>query len=107
MIFEIKFAQESDILDIKSLMKLTIRTLQTPFLTSQQIEASFADMGNSRNVYASGLCHTRAEGFKAAQMVSTLAGRPAYEKCGYRVEAKWNDTNGAVPVPLLTMSKIL
>ena len=49
----------------------------------------------------------RAEGFKAIEMAATMAGKPFYERCGYAVESEWQDTNGAVPVPLATMTKVL
>ncbi len=49
----------------------------------------------------------REEGFKAIEMAATMAGKPFYERCGYVVESEWEDTNGAVPVPLATMAKPL
>lgn len=49
----------------------------------------------------------RAEGFGEIEMAATMAGKPFYERCGYRVESEWEDTNGAVPVPLATMTKRL
>ena len=48
-----------------------------------------------------------AEGFKALEMAATLAGVPFYVKCGYHIESEWEDMNGAVPVPLCTMVKVL
>lgn len=47
----------------------------------------------------------RAEGFTAMEMAATMAGKPLYLACGYSVESEWFDTNGAVPVPLATMTK--
>lgn len=47
----------------------------------------------------------KAEGFKALEMAATMAGVPFYKKCGYHIESEWEDTNGAVPVPLCTMVK--
>ena len=47
----------------------------------------------------------RAKGFKELEMAATLAGKPFYLKCGYRIESEWEETHGAVPVPLLTMIK--
>lgn len=47
----------------------------------------------------------KAAGFKALAMAATLAGEAFYSRCGYVVEARWQDENGAVPVPLLTMVK--
>ncbi len=49
----------------------------------------------------------RKEGFKAAEMAATMAGKPLYLACGYSVESEWFDTNGAVPVPLATMTKAI
>ncbi len=49
----------------------------------------------------------KAEGFKALEMAATLAGRDFYLRCGYTIESAWEDTNGPVPVPLLTMVKTL
>jgi len=41
----------------------------------------------------------KADGFKALEMAATKAGEPFY------IEREWEDLNGAVPVPLLTMVK--
>lgn len=49
----------------------------------------------------------QAAGFRALEMAATLAGEPFYTRCGYVVEKRWQDENGAVPVPLLTMMKVL
>ena len=49
----------------------------------------------------------RSEGFRELEMAATMAGKPFYERCGYRVEREWEDTNGAVAVPLATMAKRL
>lgn len=48
-----------------------------------------------------------AEGFSEIEMAATMAGKPFYERCGYVVESEWFDENGAVPVPLATMTKRL
>ena len=45
----------------------------------------------------------RAEGFGATEMAATLAGKPFYERCGYRVERAFTDNQGAVGVPLFVM----
>lgn len=47
------------------------------------------------------------EGFGEIEMAATMAGKPFYERCGYVVESEWFDENGAVPVPLATMTKRL
>jgi len=49
----------------------------------------------------------KVEGFKALEMAATMAGVPFYKKCGYHIESEWEDTNGAVPVPLCTMIKTI
>ena len=49
----------------------------------------------------------KADGFKALEMAATKAGEPFYLRCGYHIEREWDDLNGAVPVPLLTMVKTL
>ena len=49
----------------------------------------------------------RAEGFGEIEMAATMAGKPLYLACGYRIESEWFDENGAVPVPLATMAKAL
>jgi len=46
-----------------------------------------------------------SEGFKSLEMAATLAGRDFYLRCGYEIEREWEDKNGPVPVPLLTMVK--
>lgn len=49
----------------------------------------------------------REKGFIALEMAATMAGVPFYLKCGYTIEREWEDTNGAVPVPLRTMVKTI
>ncbi len=49
----------------------------------------------------------REAGFRALEMAATEAGKPFYLKCGYTVEAAFEDRAGAVPVPLYTMVKAL
>jgi len=44
-------------------------------------------------------------GFKSYEMAATLAGEPLYTRHGYKVEARWEDKNGKVPIPLLKMVK--
>lgn len=171
----IRLARPEDIDSIKSLMILAISELQKPYLTPEQIKASFLAMGldsqliedktyfciweNETLVGCGGWSrratlyggnhtagrdaglldpdrdrariramythpeHTRKgigrliidaaekaagkEGFKALEMAATLAGRDFYLRCGYVIESEWEDKNGPVPVPLLTMVKSL
>jgi len=172
-VFEFRLAEPADAEDIKSLMQKSISELQKPYLTPQQISASFVGMGLdtqliedktyfciwdqdilvgcggwSRRATLYGGNHTpgrdaalldpakdrariramythpdytcrgigrmvieaaetaaKKEGFKGLEMVATLAGRDFYLKCGYKIDSEWEDKNGPVPVPLLTMSK--
>ena len=172
---ELRLAKQEDVDAIKTLMNLAISELQKPYLTPDQIKASFLAMGLdtqliddqtyfciwddealvgcggwSRRATLYGGNHTagrdaglldpatdrariramythpehtrrgigrmiidaaedaaRDEGFKALEMAATLAGRDFYLRCGYEIEREWDDTNGPVPVPLLTMVKTL
>lgn len=61
--------------------------------------------GIGRMIIEAGEAAARAEGFKALEMAATKAGQPFYLRCGYHVEREWEDTHGAVAVPLLTMVK--
>ena len=63
--------------------------------------------GIGRRVIETSEAAARKHGFKSMTMAATLAGAPFYKKCGYHIEAEWEDTNGAVPVPLYTMVKSL
>lgn len=63
--------------------------------------------GIGRMILDAGEEAARAEGFRAMEMAATMEGKPFYERCGYVVESEWFDTNGAVPVPLTTMTKQL
>jgi len=49
----------------------------------------------------------RAEGFKRAELVATLAGEPLYRACGYQPIEGFSDDRGGQPVPCLRMSKTL
>ncbi len=63
--------------------------------------------GIGKMVIKAGEQAARAQGFMALEMAATMAGVPFYLKCGYKIESEWNDTNGAVAVPLATMVKTL
>lgn len=63
--------------------------------------------GIGRMILEAGEKAAKAEGFKALEMAATKAGEPFYLRCGYHIESEWDDTNGAVPVPLLTMVKAI
>jgi GNAT superfamily N-acetyltransferase len=49
----------------------------------------------------------RAEGFRRMELMSTLAGEPLYERCGYEPLERLIDERGGVPVPLVRMTKKL
>lgn len=49
----------------------------------------------------------RAEGFRHAELMSTLAGEPLYRACGYEQVETVSDDRGGAPVPLLRMRKAL
>ncbi len=55
------------------------------------------------------LCETaaRADGFKRAELMATLAGEPLYRACGYLPIETVTDQRGGAPVPLLRMGKAL
>ncbi len=46
-----------------------------------------------------------AEGFRAVELVATLAGEPLYRACGYQPIEPFEDTRGGAPVPLIRMRK--
>jgi GNAT superfamily N-acetyltransferase len=49
----------------------------------------------------------RAEGFKRAELMATMAGEPLYRACGYQALERGSDDRGGAPVPLLRMIKAL
>jgi GNAT superfamily N-acetyltransferase len=49
----------------------------------------------------------RAEGFRRAELVATLAGEPLYRACGFEPGERLVDDRGGTGVPLLRMSKAL
>lgn len=49
----------------------------------------------------------RREGFKTMTLMSTLAGVPLYEACGFEPVERLTDDRGGVPVPLVRMEKRL
>lgn len=61
--------------------------------------------GIGRMILVAGEQAAKDEGFSALEMAATMAGVPFYTRCGYTIESEWEDTNGAVPVPLCTMVK--
>lgn len=55
-----------------------------------------------------GLCEAaaRREGFRAVELLATLAGEPLYRACGFAPVARVEDDRGASAVPLLRMRKL-
>jgi GNAT superfamily N-acetyltransferase len=49
----------------------------------------------------------RAEGFRAMELMATMAGEPLYRACGYEAIEGTFDERGGVPVPLVRMGKKL
>jgi GNAT superfamily N-acetyltransferase len=68
---------------------------------------SFARRGVGRLILS--LCEdaARAEGFRRAELVATMAGEPLYRACGYESVEPFSDTRSGVSSPLLRMSKKL
>ena len=62
----------------------------------------FTRRGIGRLVLETSEAAAKAAGFKALGMAATLAGEPFYARCGYVVERRWQDENGAVPCLLYT-----
>lgn len=56
-----------------------------------------------------GVCEAaaRAEGFRTAELMATLAGEPLYRACGYEPVEHLVDDRGGAPVPLVRMRKTL
>jgi GNAT superfamily N-acetyltransferase len=48
-----------------------------------------------------------AEGYRSAELMSTMSGEPLYRACGYQARERVMDDRGGIPVPLLRMVKIL
>lgn len=68
---------------------------------------AFARRGVGRLILA--LCEdaARAEGFRRAELMATMAGEPLYRACGYLPGERVLDDRGGVAVPLLRMHKPL
>lgn len=63
--------------------------------------------GIGRMILNAGEAAARAEGFARVELVATLAGEPLYRACGYLPVEHFEDTNGAVPVPMILMGKAI
>ncbi len=87
-------------------------SLLDPAVDRARIRAMYTHPGHARKGVGGLILRTaedaaQAAGFGATELVGTMAGRPFYLANGYAIEREWEDTNGAVPVPLVTMSKVL
>lgn len=49
----------------------------------------------------------RADGFRSAELMATLAGEPLYRACGYLPLERLADDRGGTAVPLVRMGKLL
>jgi GNAT superfamily N-acetyltransferase len=77
-----------------------------------KVRAMYTDPGHVRRgigrmILAAGEAAARAEGFARVELVATLAGEPLYRACGYAPVERFTDNNGAVPVPMVLMTKAL
>ena len=69
---------------------------------------AFARRGIGRMILARCEAAARAEGFRRAEMMATLAGEPLYRACGYAViERTASSPVDGVAVPLVRMGKAL
>ena len=68
---------------------------------------SFTRRGIGRLILS--LCEdaARAEGFRRAELMATMAGEPLYRACGYLPVERTSDARGGAEVPLLKMQKAL
>ncbi len=68
---------------------------------------AFARRGVGRLILS--LCEeaARAEGFRAVELMATLAGEPLYRACGYQAIGRLNDDRGGTAVPLVPMRKAI
>jgi GNAT superfamily N-acetyltransferase len=67
----------------------------------------FVRRGVGRMILAACEAAARAEGFRRAELVATMAGLPLYRACGYEVVERFSDDRGGAPVPLTLMMKAL
>jgi len=68
---------------------------------------TFARRGVGRAMLAHCEAQAKAEGFKAVELMGTMAGIPLYVSAGYVVLEEIEDDRGGAPVPLKRMRKAL
>lgn len=67
----------------------------------------FTRRGVGRHILAAAETAAAAAGFRAAELMATMAGEPLYRACGYRAKEAVLDRVGSVDIPLLRMVKPL
>jgi GNAT superfamily N-acetyltransferase len=86
--------------------------LLDPSMDAARIRAMYTHPGHARKGVGRqvlALCEraARSEGFRQAELMSTLAGEPLYRACGYAPVETVTDDRGGAPVPLVRMHKAL
>jgi GNAT superfamily N-acetyltransferase len=74
-------------------------------LRAMYTHPDFARRGVGRLVLQTCEAAAAAEGFTTLELMSTRAGRPLYEACGFRPVEDVDDATGGAPVPLTRMRK--
>lgn len=70
-------------------------------------DPDFVRRGVGRMILEACEAAARAESFRAAEMMATMAGEPLYAAAGYQAIEQVTDASGGVPVPLVRMRKPL
>ena len=82
-------------------------TTEAARIRAMYTDPGFVRRGVGRAVLAACENAARHAGFARAELIATLAGQPLYRASGFMPIERIIDRNGAVPVPLVRMSKIL
>ena len=94
---------KNDVTNIRRLDPVTERAR----IRAMYTHPDYVRQGIGRMVIDAAEAAVRAAGFGACELVATMSGMPLYLKCGYNIESEWFDENGAVRVPVATMTKPL
>ena len=86
--------------------------LLDPATDAARVRAMYTHPGHTRKGVGRlilSLCEkaAREEGFRRIELMSTMAGVPLYQACGYEPAGHVENDTGGVPVPLLRMKKEL
>lgn len=86
--------------------------LLDPTTDAARVRAMYTHPGHTRKGVGRlilSLCEkaAREQGFQRIELMSTMAGVPLYQACGYEPVEHFEDATGGVPVPLLRMAKEL